>query len=144
MITPTVGRKVYYSQRADEGQKLGEQPFDATIVFVHDDRQVNLVVRDHLGAQSVRHNVTLLQDDDAPLPGGGHCYWMPYQKAVATGKTPATLHPGQDRKAAAVQSILSILEEARAAIDGRVDMNHPEFEALNQLERAVAGIVQLL
>lgn len=84
MIHPTVGRKVWYSPSVhDIGVKFGEQPMDATIVYVWNDRMVNLVVFDHSGSMLMRHSVQLLQDDDAPNPGGGHCYWMPYQKGQA-------------------------------------------------------------
>ena len=82
MIPPTVGRKVWYSPTAadaDFSTKLGEQPFDATIVYVHSDRRVNLACFNHRGYPLLRQGVTLLQDEDAPTPGGGHCSWMPYQ-----------------------------------------------------------------
>lgn len=83
MITPTIGRKVYYSPMQSDGTKHGEQPFDATVVYVWNDRLVNLSVRDHNGNVFNKTSVDLLQDDDAPHPRGGHCYWMPYQKGQA-------------------------------------------------------------
>lgn len=84
MIEPTVGRKVWYQPtRTEQGVKKGEQPFDATIVFVHSARKINIAVRDHNGYAYGLQNVTLLQDDDAPNPEGGHCVWMPYQKGQA-------------------------------------------------------------
>lgn len=82
-MQPTVGRKVYFSPTANDGVKLGEQPFDATVIYVHNDRLINIAYRDHMGTQFSRTDVPLLQDDDAPLPDGGHCYWMPYQKGQA-------------------------------------------------------------
>lgn len=89
MINPTVGRKVWYSPEAGEGGvKLGEQPFDATVVFVHNERMVNLLIVDHAGNGFSKHSVTLLQDDDAPLPQGGHASWMPYQVGQAKAAVP--------------------------------------------------------
>ena len=84
-IIPTVGRKVWYSPSDSEmeGTKFGEQPFDATIVYVHNDRLVNLLVTDHDGFQYRVSNAPLLQYGDAPHPSGGHCYWMPYQTGQA-------------------------------------------------------------
>ena len=83
MIKPSVGRKVWYSPEEMQGVKLGEQPFDATVVYVHDDRRVNLLVVDHAGNWLYVEKAPLLQEDDAPQPGGGHCYWMPYQTGQA-------------------------------------------------------------
>lgn len=85
MITPTIGRKVWYSPRqyGETGVKLGEQPFDATVTYVWNDRIVNLLVVDHRGCLHPRLGVPLLQDDDAPFPEGGHCMWMPYQVGQA-------------------------------------------------------------
>ena len=78
-IIPIVGRKVWYSPQEMDGTKFGEQPFDATSVYVHNDRLVNLLVTDHDGFQFRVSNAPLLQDGDAPNHLGGHCYWMPYQ-----------------------------------------------------------------
>lgn len=86
MITPTIGRKVWYSPTAygaHEFGKRGEQYFDATIVYVHDDRHVNLVITSHVGLPFFRSAVPLLQDGDAPRPEGGHALWMPYQVGQA-------------------------------------------------------------
>lgn len=87
MITPTIGRKVWYypsDQDLAVTQRLGDQPYDASVVFVHGDRMVNLVVWDHIGMFFSRTSVQLLQDGD-PAVGGGisYCEWMPYQKGQA-------------------------------------------------------------
>lgn len=104
IIKPTVGRKIWYSPSTlfDDPPKIGEQPFDATIVYVWDDKLVNLRVTDHNGNTFARGNVTLLQEGDAPNPEGGHCYWMPYQK-------------GQAAKTDELESIAATARAARAA-----------------------------
>jgi hypothetical protein len=84
MIKPTVGRKVWFSPTEHgPGTKLGEQPFDATILYVHNDRLVNLLVVDHIGTSFPLTSVVLLQDGDAPAPEGGTVSWMPYQAGQA-------------------------------------------------------------
>lgn len=95
MITPTVGRKVWYRPSAHD--KTGPipmtcqsgQPLDATVVCVHGDRMVNLVIFDVYGKQFNKTSVTLLQDDDKPATNnegdviGGYAEWMPYQQGQA-------------------------------------------------------------
>jgi len=77
MITPTVGRKVWYYD--DTYHKIGDQPFDASIVFVWNDRMVNLRAYDHDGNRiSNTTSIQFLQDDDTPT-GSRYCAWMPYQ-----------------------------------------------------------------
>jgi hypothetical protein len=66
-----------------------DMPLDATIVDVHGDRMVNLVIFDSYGKQFNKTSVTLIQEGDAiPLgaeskPVGGYCEWMPYQNGQA-------------------------------------------------------------
>ncbi|MEX3764408.1 hypothetical protein [Paraburkholderia phenoliruptrix] len=93
MIKPTVGRVVWYHPGADDRDGAMNQapmnvldlaqPFAAHVVFVHDDRTVNLIVTDHKGWQWVRESVQLLQDDDEPNVGEAYAAWMPYQKGQA-------------------------------------------------------------
>lgn len=83
MITPTIGRKVWYFPPEGEGTKLGNQAFDATVIFVHSDSMVNLAIVDHVGRQMVREHVVLLQDGKAPGQLKSHCEWMPYQVGQA-------------------------------------------------------------
>lgn len=95
MITPTIGRKVWYYPESNlqELTKHDEQPFDATIVYVWSDSMVNLLVVDHQGNVAPRTSVHLSQDGGAARGGGEqYCAWMPYQKAVAKGEIAATLH----------------------------------------------------
>lgn len=95
LIVPTIGRRVWYWPSVDDIEhsydpvlkQLGkDQAMDAGIVFVHDERRVNLSVKDHWGKSFARLNVLLLQDGE-PIPsGGGYAVWMPYQKASAASK----------------------------------------------------------
>ena len=77
MITPTIGRVVWFWPA---GAKV-EQPFAATISYVHSDSMVNLSVIDANGNQFAATSITLVQDDaNHALP---FCQWMPYQKGQA-------------------------------------------------------------
>lgn len=83
IIRPTVGRKVWFEHLhtpfcAAPVVSLGWQPMDATIVYVHSDRLVNLRVTDHAGYSHAVQGVTLVQPGDI-APMGPHCTWMPYQ-----------------------------------------------------------------
>ena len=88
-ITPTIGRKVWYWPTEND-IKLDlmdsfdpNQPFDATVVFVHNLRKVNLFVMDHYGHADDRCGIPLIQPGDKKPDGGGYCEWMPYQIAQA-------------------------------------------------------------
>lgn len=98
VITPTVGRKVWYwpfdSEKAGTfGMKqygTPPQPLDATVLCVWGDRMVNLLVIDHEGNTFKRTSVNLLQGDDVPpvhpdtgKSYGGYAQWMPYQQGQA-------------------------------------------------------------
>lgn len=82
MITPTVGRVVWY--RPDDG---AEQRFAAHVAYVHPydaasgNYYVNLMVIDPSGIAFNCIKVRLVQDGEAPAPG--ECEWMPYQKGQA-------------------------------------------------------------
>lgn len=84
MISPTVGRKVWYTPAPGDPHcnKLGAQPMDATVVFVHSDRMVNVAVFDHCGIAHAYPSVPLLQEGEA-TPTGHYAEWMPYQKGQA-------------------------------------------------------------
>jgi len=81
MITPTVGRVVWYYDPNLSGQvRVG--PLAAVIAFVHSDSLVNLMVIGTSGISMSRASVPLLQDGD-PVPDSNYCEWMPYQKGQA-------------------------------------------------------------
>jgi len=81
MIQPTIGRKVWFWPVEGHGHMNcidEQQPFDATVVFVHNDRLVNLIVVDHMGHVERVNKATLKQEED-PVPAGSYAEWMPYQ-----------------------------------------------------------------
>lgn len=84
MITPTVGRKVWYRPaKAEFIARNGEQPLDATVVAVHSARSVNLVVFDANGEMHKRPRTLLMQGDEQYDPVTGYCEWMPFQTGQA-------------------------------------------------------------
>ena len=93
MISPTIGRRVWYwpsindrsSPASINGMKINsdEQPCDAGVSYVWNDRLINVSVSDHNGIMHQRTSVPLLQDDDVREPGRACCQWMPYQAAQA-------------------------------------------------------------
>lgn len=94
MIKPTVGRVVWFTPGATLPADFllidPEQPCNAHIAYVWNDRLVNLTVSDHYGKTFNFTSVRLLQDDDATsgLPGflpefGYFAEWMPYQVGQA-------------------------------------------------------------
>lgn len=118
VITPTIGRRVWYWP-SDYDRGLLEskpesiiqadvessgQPCDAGVVRVWGDRMVNLTVADHNGNMHKRTSVTLVQPGDTPPSGCGYCTWMDYQVAQAQKEEPIALgrvgemnHEGPDR-----------------------------------------------
>lgn len=95
VITPTVGRKVWYRPSAAdlEGPTpmsvVKGQPLDATVIAVWGDRMVNLLVVDSSGHLFPVLSCGLKQPGDAVEPGkdgkpaGRYCEWMPYQQSAA-------------------------------------------------------------
>lgn len=85
VIVPTVGRKVwFYPNQGQHGlSRMGEQPFDATVVYVHGDRLVNLLVVDHLGESTPFLRVQLVQPGDEACGTGHRAEWMPFQVTQA-------------------------------------------------------------
>lgn len=87
VITPTVGRKVWLrlNGRTVEGLTANDTftPMDATVVYVWNDRMVNLAARDHNGSPFSITSVPLLQEGDLAPRHTAYCEWMPYQKSVA-------------------------------------------------------------
>jgi hypothetical protein len=90
MIHPTIGRKVWYRPVGHNRTLLAvfddSQPCDATIVYVWNDRMVNLRVTGPTGVVQAFNSVLLMQDGDAPpthILHGGYAEWMPYQAGQA-------------------------------------------------------------
>lgn len=85
-IVPTVGRRIWYKPTDAETEVFlcnSDQPFDAGVVYVHVDGNVNLVVTSHGGEQFFREDVPISEDSD--WPEAGTAYWMPYQLKAAQG-----------------------------------------------------------
>ncbi len=67
----------------------GAQQLDATIICVHGDRMVNVLVTDPYGKQFPVYSCTLLQPGDVPNRDpegntiGRYVEWMPHQAHVA-------------------------------------------------------------
>lgn len=90
MIKPTIGRKVWWWQH---GENNAQQPEDATVVYVHSDRCVNLHVIDHNGNARPVTSAHLVQPGDGE-EGASHakpvaCYatWMPFQVGQARAQS---------------------------------------------------------
>lgn len=84
VIQPTVGRVVlYWPAKGEPVNVRGEQPFSATVCYVHNERLVNLVIADHDGNSYGRRSVKLVQPGDTD-PDDRFCRWMPFQVGQAT------------------------------------------------------------
>lgn len=89
IIKPTVGRKVWFRPsslplRASLEVHDG-QPCDATILYVWNDRRVNLLVAGPTGVTQRLLDVTLRQSGDAPPISAfsfGYAEWMPCQQVA--------------------------------------------------------------
>ena len=95
VITPTVGRKVWYWPSASDKtgpmsmtQQTG-RPLDATVIAVHGDRMVNVLVTDVMGRQYPVLSCDLVQPGESPRANeegqiyGRYVEWMPYQQTQA-------------------------------------------------------------
>lgn len=76
IIKPTVGRKVWYyvGHNHPEMNTLSYQPCDATVLYVHSDDCVNLLIVDHLGHQHFVDRAPLIQPD-APIGAESYAEW---------------------------------------------------------------------
>jgi hypothetical protein len=96
-ITPTIGRKVWFwasEDFIDATDCVPEDPkqaFDATVIYVHSDGNVNLSVVDHRGEQGLVENCELRDPGEGDEHGGEEDYatWMPYQMGQAAKKEPS-------------------------------------------------------
>lgn len=88
MITPTIGRRVWFRPVTEidlATLRLNDdkQACYAGVVYVWNDRMVNLDVTDHNGLHYAFRSVLLVQEGD-PVPlGQSYCEWMPYQQGQA-------------------------------------------------------------
>jgi len=108
LIKPSVGRKVWYRPAAydllgpgamsvghDSTHPTKRQPLDATVLAVHSDRCINVLVLDVYGKPFTKTSVTLKQvGDEMPKDAegqelGGYVEWMPYQAEQAAKQAQA-------------------------------------------------------
>lgn len=89
-ITPTIGRKVWFWATEPENHSIEDhdQALDATVIFVHPDKTVNLQVVDHQGDITTQFGVELRdpQEGDRHFSdtlNEGVATWMPYQVGQA-------------------------------------------------------------
>lgn len=100
MIIPTVGRKVWYRPSRNDltgpipmtmmgNPDFNPQPLDATVLAVHSDRMVNILILDVYGKPFAKTSVKLIQEgDETPKTiddkeAYGYVEWMPYQNTQA-------------------------------------------------------------
>lgn len=87
VIVPTVGQRLHFYPNAEHQAELGvfdpSQPCDAGVLYVHNERRVNLLVTGPSGTQRALQNVQLAQADDVVADGDSYAVWMLYQYAQA-------------------------------------------------------------
>lgn len=120
IITPTVGRVVWFHPYKGDKIDFSTQPLAALVTYVHSDTMVNLVVFDSNGNSHSRTSVYLMQSNGlAPCEGDMYCEWMPYQK-------------GQAAKTEALEAKASEKPEAKAS-------EKPALETLREVVKRFAG-----
>lgn len=85
VIQPTQGRQLWFYPGGEDRSsfvRLDAQPLAATVVFVSNERTVNLQILDHNGYSHAKRDVVLVQPGDE-VPNCSHATWMPYQIKVA-------------------------------------------------------------
>lgn len=84
VITPTIGRQVWFWKSGADRATPNAQPEAATVCYVWGDRMVNLQVISPNGVARSLTSVHLLQPDDPwNETTGQHCCWMPFQVGQA-------------------------------------------------------------
>lgn len=119
VITPSVGRKVWFYQSVTDAQNPSVQPRDATVVYVISDRLVNLRVSDTKGDQTPKLAVQLYQEGDED-PQGEFACWMPYQSQQAK--------KDREGEKAAIQSGFDVLTKRLEALEKEVLLLKPNKE----------------
>lgn len=85
MITPTIGRKVWYYDYTNLGALDPYQAFDASVIYVWGVNSVTLDVTDHHGNRHIKQAVALRDPQPGDCHGSGSEFatWMPYQVGQA-------------------------------------------------------------
>ena len=79
MISPTVGRVVWFYPEAEESGD--DRPWPGFVCKVFSDTMINVAGFNAWGTTFSQHSCQLIQGDESPT--GPHCRWMPYQKGQA-------------------------------------------------------------
>lgn len=84
VIPPTIGRVVWYTPSKSDisgGATADPSPqkLKADVVYVWNDRLVNLFIVNTNGIPFARTSVQLAQEGDPFPTDGGYCSWMPFQ-----------------------------------------------------------------
>lgn len=140
---PTVGRKVWFFASAQHALENAAgvaeaQPFDATVIFVHDDRTVNLRVTNPFGESGPVLGATLRQDGDPPI-NGPHAQWMPYQVKQAE-KHATTAAPSELLQSAIPHEVFADKENNEGDLvdnSGTQALKDLEEHATNTAEKSV-------
>jgi hypothetical protein len=116
MIIPTIGRRVWYWPAGINDYDMQDidgirHAFDAGIVYVHNERLVNVVVTDHLGFTHRRKNVTLIQPGDEIPQDKPRCEWMPFQTQAAKQQDTQPSQSALERIANALEQIAKDFKE---------------------------------
>lgn len=82
MITPTVGRIVWFTPARNSYVMHRDQPLAAIVAYVHSDHMINIAYWDANGMFNSATSVPLIQDNETK-PADFYCEWMPYQKGQA-------------------------------------------------------------
>ena len=87
IIPPSIGRVVLFHPRpmlVATKTNYGDQPMDAHVVYVWNDRMINIAGFDHDGNPFKLTSVRLVQEGDEPAQEGESvCTWMDYQLGQA-------------------------------------------------------------
>lgn len=136
IIKPTIGRRLWYWPAKDDFDSTrgmfratSDQAFDAGVVYVHNDRLVNLSVTDHAGRLHARANVLLVQEGD-PIPtDSAYVQWMPYQAGQAKAAArPPTFLSDADQQRARIDRIAQVCHEVnRAYCEALGDNSQPAW-----------------
>lgn len=89
VIVPDVGRHVHFIPAGEDVGFMvrhGIQPLHAVVLYVHNERAVNLQIVDHHGHTHTRTGVVLVQPNDVYDEGVSHCKWMSYQISQALSR----------------------------------------------------------
>ncbi len=117
MITPTIGRMVHVWKNGaylDGAITQRDQPLSGQIVYVWNDRLINVAGFDGDGQFFAIKSIALVQDGDDKIPGGhAYCEWMAFPgQATKTD----TLGVALAAKVDAIEAALAALEAKLAAI----------------------------